>query len=126
MDTFKRAIENDKFAQHTGIELVTISPGYALTRIKIEDKHLNGLGFVQGGVIFTLADVAFAAAANEAGIPTLGINTTISYIKAPRGKLITAEARVVSATKKLCTYDVTVRDEDGDLAAKMLTTGYMK
>ena len=126
MDRPKRTVDDDRFAQYTGIELVNCSPGYALARLTPENKHLNGLGFVQGGAIFTLADFAFAAASNEAGIPTLGINAAISYIKAPRGKVITAEAKEASATKKLCTYEVTVRDENGELAAKMLATGYRK
>ena len=126
MDKLKRVVEDDKFARYTGIELVKASPGYALARLEIENKHLNGLDFVQGGAIFTLADFAFAAASNEAGIPTLGINAAISYIKAPKGKVITAEAKEASATKKLCTYEITVCDEDGGLAAKMLATGYRK
>ena len=126
MDNPKRVVGDDKFAHYIGIELIKSSPGYALVRLKVEEKHLNGLGFVQGGVIFTLADFAFAAAANEAGNPTLGINAAISYIKAPRGAVITAEAKVVSATRKLCTYEATVCDENGDLAAKMQATGYIK
>jgi len=121
-----KLMDNDRFAAYTGIEIVKAAPGYALARLKIEDKHLNGLDFVQGGAIFTLADCAFAAACNEAGVPTLGINATISYIKGPRGKVITAEAKVVSATNRLCTYEVVVYDEDGGIAAKMMATGYIK
>jgi acyl-CoA thioesterase len=126
MDTPKRVVENDKFARYTGIELLKVAPGYALARLKIEEKHLNGINFVQGGAIFTLADFAFAAASNEAGIPTLGISATISYLKGPKGKLISAEAKEVSATNRLCTYEITVCDENGELAAKMLATGYIK
>ena len=121
-----RLVENDRFAAHTGIELVKAAPGYALTRLAVQEKHLNGAGFVQGGAIFTLADFAFAAASNEAGSLTLGINATIAYIKGPRGKVITAEAKEVSATNKLCTYEATVYDEDGQTVAKMLATGYIK
>jgi acyl-CoA thioesterase len=122
----KRVVENDKFAQYTGIQLVEAQPGRALARLRVEEKHLNGLGFVQGGVIFTLADFAFAAASNEAGNLTLGINAAISYIKGPRGKVITAEAKELSATNRLCTYEIDVRDENGELAAKMTATGYIK
>ena len=122
----KRVVDNDRFAAYAGIELVKAGPGYALARLEVKEKHLNGVNFVQGGVIFTLADFAFAAAANEAGVPTLGINATIAYTKGPRGKVITAEAKEVSATNRLCTYEVVVYDEDGQTAAKMLATGYIK
>ena len=122
----KRLVDNDRFAAYTGIELVKATPGYALARLKVEEKHLNGADFVQGGAIFTLADFAFAAASNEAGSSTLGINATISYSKGPRGRVITAEAKEISATNRLCTYEVSVYDEDGQIAAKMLATGYIK
>ncbi|MDR1933586.1 MAG: PaaI family thioesterase [Spirochaetales bacterium] len=122
----KRVVENDKFAKLTGIELLKAEPGYALARLEVQEKHLNGLGFVQGGAIFTLADYAFAAASNEAGIPTLGINAAISYLKGPRGRVMSAEAKEVSATNRLCTYQIDVRDENGELAARMMATGYIK
>jgi acyl-CoA thioesterase len=125
-DSSKRVVDNDKFAKYTGLELVEAKPGYARARLEVQEKHLNGVDFVQGGVIFTLADFAFAAACNEAGNPTLGINASISYIKGPRGKVITAEAKEVSATNRLCTYSIDVCDENGDLAAKMMATGYIK
>jgi acyl-CoA thioesterase len=122
----KRVGENDRFAQYTGIELVQVEPGHAVARLRVEEKHLNSVDFVQGGAIFTLADFAFAAACNEAGNLTLGINAAISYIKAPKGKVIIAEAKEISATNRLCTYEVTVFDEDGGVAAKMMSTGYIK
>jgi acyl-CoA thioesterase len=126
MGTSERIVENDSFAQHTGIRLVEARPGYARASLEVEEKHLNGVGFVHGGVIFTLADFAFAAASNEGEPATLGINAAISYIRGPRGRLITAEARKVSATNRLCTYEVGVYDQDGGLAAKMLASGYIK
>jgi acyl-CoA thioesterase len=126
METSKRIVEKDRFAQYTGIRLVEAKPGYAKASLEVEEKHLNGLGFVQGGVIFTLADFAFAAASNEGGNYTLGINAAISYIKGPKGKIITAEAREISGTNRLCTYEVTVYDQDGGIAARMLSSGYIK
>jgi acyl-CoA thioesterase len=122
----KRIVENDRFAQYTGIELVQAEPGHAVARLRVEEKHLNGVDFVQGGVLFTLADFAFAAACTEAGNLTLAINAAISYIKGVKGKVITAEAKEVSTTNRLCTYDVLVYDEDGGLVAKMVSTGYIK
>jgi acyl-CoA thioesterase len=126
MEIAERIVEKDRFAQYTGIKLVEVKPGYAKASLEVEEKHLNGAGFVQGGVIFTLADFAFAAACNEGRNPTLGINAAISYIKGPKGRVITAEAKEISATNRLCTYEVTVYDEDGVCAARMLSTGYIK
>jgi len=117
---FKR----DRFAHYVGIELTKVGPGYAVTCLNISEKHLNGLDVVQGGAIFTLADFAFAAATNSNGLATVGINSNITYFKAPKGKIITAEARETSSEKKICGCDVDVLDEDGTLIAKFSGTGY--
>jgi acyl-CoA thioesterase len=121
-----KSIKNDRFARLAGIELVKVDPGYALARMTIEDKHLNGVDLVHGGAIFTLADYAFAAACNAGGRPTVGINASISFIKTPRGKTLTAEAKEVSSGRRLGTYQVNIYDEDQVLSAAMLCTGYIK
>lgn len=120
----KRVVDEDQFAKNIGIMLTEVHEGYAKTELCLEEKHLNGVGIVQGGVIFTLADYAFAAACNEAGVPTVGVNNHISYLKAAKGKKITAEAKEIASSRKLCSYVVTVFDEDGTLLATMQATGY--
>lgn len=119
-------IENDRFAAYVGIKLIKIDSGYAVVQMEITDKHLNGVNIVQGGVIFTLADYAFAAASNSKGFVTLGINANISYFKSPQGKLLIAEAKEISSNKKLCSYNVDVFDENNDLIARFNATGYIK
>lgn len=121
-----RFINNDRFAEFIGVKLVSVEPGHAVAQMEVESHHLNGVGFVQGGAIFTLADYAFAAASNSRGNPTLGINANISYFRTPKGRLLTAEAREVSSTNRLCTYNVDVFDEDGELIARVTAMGYIK
>ena len=63
----KSAIEffkNDKFAASTGVEILSVETGRAVCALEISQGHVNSDGFVQGGAIFTLADSAFAVAAN--------------------------------------------------------------
>ncbi|MEI7789425.1 MAG: PaaI family thioesterase [Chlorobiaceae bacterium] len=119
-------VKNDQFAQLLGIEIVDVSPGYALVEMKIEEKHKNGINIVQGGAIFTLADYAFAIACNADGSTTVGINASISYFKAPRGSYIRAEAKEVSKNKKICGHQVEIKDEDGTLIASFSGLGYRK
>ncbi|MGZ4857695.1 MAG: PaaI family thioesterase, partial [Methanobacteriaceae archaeon] len=59
MDKIRKLFENDRFAAYAGIEVIDISPGMAKTRMKVEDKHLNSIGTVHGGALFTLADFTF-------------------------------------------------------------------
>lgn len=120
-------IENDQFARLIGLELVKVELGYAEVRMEIKEKHLNGVGIVQGGAIFTLADFAFAAAANAGGRITLGINANITYFKPARGKYLLAKATETSSSRSLCNYSVDIFDEDNDmLVAKFNATGFIK
>jgi acyl-CoA thioesterase len=120
-------VENDQFAKLLGLELVKIDIGYAEVRMEILEKHLNGIGIVQGGAIFTLADFAFAAASNAGGKVTVGINANITYSKPARGKCLLAKATETSASRSLCNYTVDIFDEDNEvLIAKFNATGFIK
>lgn len=119
-------VEKDKFAAYVGMKIIQVDTGHAVTQMELNENHLNGVGIVQGGVIFTLADYAFAAASNSKGYSTLGINAGISYFKAPQGRVLTAEAREVSASNRLSTYNVDVFDENKNLVARFTGTGYSK
>jgi acyl-CoA thioesterase len=106
--------------------LVAITPGAAKVKLKITPAHLNGLGRVQGGAIFSLADLALAAA-NSHGYVAVSINASISYFKtASLGMTLLAEAKVESVNPKLGTYTVRVTDQDGQLIALMQSTVYRK
>ena len=84
---------HDEFARQNGIEIVDISDGYARTRVQIEPRHLNAGGSVQGGVLFTLADLAFAAATNSHGTLTVTSSASITFVRGASAGVITAEAR---------------------------------
>lgn len=118
--------KNDRFAFENGMRLVEVRPGYAVTEMKINERHLNAVNTVQGGAIFTLADYAFAAASNSKGFITLGTNASISFFKSPKGKKLTAKASEVSSSRKLCCYNVDVFDEIDDLVARFTGTGFIK
>lgn len=103
----------DRFARLLGIELLEVGPGYAKATMPVNDEHKNGLGIAHGGAVFSLADVAFAAASNSRGAAAVAINVSISYVCAGKEGLLTAEARETSLTPKLATYQVTITDEEG-------------
>jgi acyl-CoA thioesterase len=120
-------IENDLFAQHVGIEMIAMSQGYAKCRLEIKDHHINGVGVTQGGAVFTLADLAFAAASNSHGPVAVAINVSISFLKASaQGSILTAEAKEISRNRKLASYTVHVTDESEDLVAVFQGMVYIK
>ncbi len=107
----------DRFARHSGIELLDLAPGWAKTSMKIEPYHLNGAGTVHGGAIFTLADFAFAVASNSHGSLAMGINTSVSFVRAATSGTLYAEAREQSLNHKLASYLVQVIDDTGAIVA---------
>jgi len=126
MRAIKEFFRNDRFAAHNGIELVEVSAGYAKTRMQIEDRHRNGIDVVHGGAIFTLADLAFAAASNSHGTVAVAINASIWYVKAALEGTLIAEAKEVSLNPKLATYSIEVTNDDGQIVAAFEGMVYRK
>jgi acyl-CoA thioesterase len=118
--------KKDIFAAYVGIELTDAGEGRATARLKIEDHHLNGLGLVHGGAIFTLADLAFAAAVNSHGRIAVAIHCSIAYLKAAEGDFLVAEAREVSCGPKIAAYTIRVTDGTGELIALFEGMAYRK
>ena len=63
----------DRFARHSGIELLEVSEGFARAKMPLGPFHHNGIGTVHGGALFTLADLAFAAASNSHGTVAVAV-----------------------------------------------------
>lgn len=107
----------DLFARHTGIELLEVGQGWAKASMKIEPFHFNGAKTVHGGAIFTLADFAFAVASNSHGTLAMGINTSVSFVKAATKGTLYAEAREQARNPRLASYSVQVTDDVNDVVA---------
>ena len=122
----KELIANDQFAKYNGIELVDVSGGSAVTRMVITPNHLNGVGIVQGGAIYTLADLALAAASNSHETTAVGLTSNIAYFKAEKSGTLFATAREISLRRTVATYQVDVTNQDNELVASFQGTVYRK
>ncbi|MBM9605206.1 PaaI family thioesterase [Desulfopila inferna] len=120
MDTeeARKIFSNDRFAALAGIEIVESAKGYCKTSLTIEEKHLNAANVIQGGAIFTLADLAFAVASNSHGQLALAINVNISFLRGKSSGTLYATASEVGEPKRLGAYDVLVTDEGGEIIAR--------
>lgn len=119
-------IQNDRFSQLLGIELLEAADGNAKARMTISEKHLNGHNILHGGAIFSLADLAFAAACNSHGQVALALNVNISFLKAVKEGVVYAKAVERSVNPKIGTYDIEVRHQDGSLIAIFHGMAYRK
>jgi acyl-CoA thioesterase len=125
-ETIKEFFKGDKLAKYLGIELTDVSIGKAVAKMVVKEEHLNGIGTVHGGAIFTLADFTFAVAANSHGRVTVAINANISYMKAVTHGTLTAVAREVSLNPKIASYTVDISNDKGELIAIFQGLAYRK
>lgn len=115
------AMNHAQFAELCKLNVVSVGEGKAVVRMPAEGMK-NAMGNVHGGAIFTLADQAFALAANSYGEPQVALCSSINYIKAAKGDL-EARATKVSETRNTSVYEVRVFD--GEILVAMFTgTGY--
>lgn len=115
----------DRFANSIGARLAEIREGYARAELTVEELHLNGADVCQGGVIYTLADLSFAAVANCHNILTLGINNSICFIRsAMLGDHLKAECSEVVNHKRLPYCDIKVTNQKGEIVATMTGLAY--
>jgi len=126
IETIKKFFKGDRLAEYLGIELVEVSLGKAVAKMDVKDEHLNGINTVHGGAIFTLADFAFAVAANSHGRITVAINVSISFMKAATNGTLTAIANEISLNPKIATYTVNICNDDGELIAIFQGLAYRK
>lgn len=125
-ETAKKYFTQDRFAALAGIEIVEARLGYCLAKMKIGNNHLNAANVVQGGAIFTLADLAFAVASNSHGQLALAINVNISFLQSVSSGTLSAVAREVTEPKQLGAYDVLVFDEHETIVARFNGMVYRK
>ncbi len=125
-ETARKIFSRDRYAALSGIEIVEAGQGYCKARMTIEDKHLNAANVVQGGAVFTLADLAFAVASNSRGQLALAINVNISFLNSVSSGTLYATATEVDEPKRLGAYDVLVTDEQSRIIARFNGMVYRK
>jgi acyl-CoA thioesterase len=105
--------KRDSLRELLGIKLLEIKEGYAKMSMTIANEHTNIHGFTHGGIIFSLADCAFAEVTNFGGNKAVAVQVSINFIKATQaGDVLTAEARTVSEGKTFNLCNITVSKED--------------
>lgn len=118
---------NDAFSQWLGIELVKISAGSCVLKMKVRAEMTNGFGIAHGGITYSLADSALAFASNGHGYHAVSIETSISHIKAVKaGEELTAVASEVAGSRKTGQYEVHIYNHKEDLVAWFRGTVYKK
>jgi acyl-CoA thioesterase len=105
-----RMMAADAASAGLGIELLECSPGRAVTRMLVRPDMANGYAIAHGGLVFAVADTAFACACNSHGHVTVAAGADITFVAPARvGDTLLAEAVERTLFGRSGIYDVTVR-----------------
>jgi acyl-CoA thioesterase len=110
--------EADACTRALGIELIEIRPGYARLQMDVRADFLNGHAICHGGLMFTLADSAFAFACNSYNISTVAAGCSIEFLRPVQGgDRLTAEAVEQVLSGRTGIYDVRLTNRAGETVA---------
>ena len=130
MSTFKEINEareyfkKDLFATGNGMVLDELFEDGCVCSMEIRPDHRNANGGIMGGVIFTLADFAFAITTNNIHMPTVAQQVSIYYLSAPKGNRLIARAKCRKSGKTTSIVAVDVSDETGRDIAQFIGSGF--
>jgi acyl-CoA thioesterase len=109
---------SDAYVGDLGAKLVEWDGGRAVFRLAPERRHLNFVGSVHGGALFSLADAALGVASNSWGRLSVALTVETQFLSAPADEVLIATAVERSRTRRTAAYAIDVAsEEDGTLRA---------
>jgi acyl-CoA thioesterase len=110
--------ERDRASQALGMRITGVRPGWARVAMAVRADMLNGHGVCHGGIVFALADSAFAFACNSHNESTVAAAAAIDFLAAAReDDELTAEASELWRTRRNGIYEITVSNQRGERIA---------
>lgn len=104
----------DHASQALGMRIASVAPGACSVTMIVRKDMTNGHGTCHGGMLFTLADSAFAFACNSSGAATVAASASIDFLAPAReGDVLTATAASVWSGGRSGIYEITITNQDG-------------
>lgn len=126
-ENMKKAALEGKYAKKLGIVCEEVGPGTARASMMVTGDMMNLFGMAHGGAIFSLMDDVFQLACNSRGLSAFALNVSTTFIKgAVAGDRLTAEAVEIALTARTGTYELKVRDANGEIVAAAQAVAYRK
>jgi acyl-CoA thioesterase len=118
----------DPFSAHLGAVIEAVEPGYSRVSLVVTAEMTNFHGTTHGGVIFSLGDIAFAAASNAGDQRAVALNVSIVFLRATQvGDHLIAEARAQAVSRRTALYELTVTEaKSGQLVATSQALAYRR
>jgi len=130
LEHIRNHFRKDRFATGIGVMIDSAAEDCVICSMELSASHRNSVGGVQGGAIFTLADLTFAVHCNLAMVcgedvgVTVGQSCSISFLKSTKGTRLTAKSTCLSKGRNMSVYRICVEDDLGVSIAEMLANGF--
>ena len=126
LDQIRACFAGDRYAtETTGVSIQEAQPGRAVCILPLRPGLLNANNTPMGGAIFTLADFAFAVAANgHSQSVTVSQHASVTFLSPAKGQTLTARASCLKAGRQTCLYAVEITDELGTYVAHVTVNGF--
>jgi acyl-CoA thioesterase len=112
-------LRGDTASRALGIEVLCVAAGCVSIAMTVRSDMLNGHGTCHGGILFALADSAFAFACNSHGEAMVAAGAHIEYLApAVLGDRIVARATETSRSQRHGIYDVVLTVKAGEPIAQ--------
>lgn len=112
---------SDKFIELMGIKIVAADEGYCKGELEVTEQHLNPLGTVHGGCLYTLADTVAGFAAASCGFEGPTLSGNMYFLRPTMGvKKLTCESRVVKNGKRIRVVEATIYGDNGQEISRSL------
>jgi len=122
----RELFKNDRFATDAGMWIEEVTENESRCSVVLTDAHKNAYGGIMGGVIFTLADFAFAVLSNRIHCISVASQMSINFLSAPAGEKLTATAKCLKSGKTTTVIQIDVSDDTGRQIACLTGTAFKK
>jgi len=121
-------IQKDAFANYLGAKVEIIKPGHSRVSLIVKDHMTNFHSTTHGGILFSISDMAFAAACNSHGKVAVALNVSICFLKPTYpGDHLVAEAKEEHNSRRTALYNIKIYNKTtGELVAKSQDQAYRK
>ena len=114
----EKMMQDDLFSQWMKIKIIEISEGYGKIKMELREEMINGFNVIHGGIIFSLADSAFAFACNNRNNLSMALDASISFNKVAKpGDMLIAEAKEIHNGRSTGLYIITITNQNNDHVA---------
>jgi len=124
MEEAREYFKGDRYATISGAYIEELTLDRSVCSLILNDDHRNANGGIMGGVMFTLADFAFATLSNNSHMPTVAQQVSVNYLNAPKGTKLIATATFKKNGRSSCVVNVDVKDDTGRDVIQFVGTGF--